>query len=247
MPSDQDAFYDAQLRVSSGKGSKDALFNRREQIKAFFKQAFTADVLIITYGLIEAWYDCETDLYLNEMPAPRFALRNPDRFKFKALTVTDCKAVIEDIVALVRRHSKPEQKLLFTVSPVPMGRTFTTDDVIVANTTSKTTLRVAVLEVITEKDGIDYFPSFEGAMNSQPDLVWQSDRLHVSDFIVGQLINTFLVRYGLSPSTADEDLDTTLSTDDSLISQFNRDVDRYKSQIIMLQNKLRKAGIKSDT
>ncbi len=80
-------------------------------------------------------------------------------------------------------------------------------------------------------------------MNSHPELVWQSDRLHVSDFIVGHLINTFLKRYGLTPTTEDEDANVSMSGEEKLIRELNREVDRYKNQNIGLQSKLRDAGI----
>lgn len=66
-------FYDAHLRRSSGESDKASLGERREEIKHYFRQAFEADLVIITLGLTEAWYDHETRHYLNEPPTDPYA------------------------------------------------------------------------------------------------------------------------------------------------------------------------------
>ncbi|TKW68798.1 MAG: hypothetical protein DI616_02055 [Paracoccus denitrificans] len=243
LPGSDGLFYDSQLRTNSGDASKDELMARREEIREFFAQAFTADVLILTLGLIESWYDNETGLYLTEVPNGRLLARTKERFSFKTLSVADTVSILNEIHALLKRHSKPGQKVLITVSPVPIGRTFTTDDIIVANTTSKSTLRTAALEFISSVEGVDYFPSYEAAMHSHPDLAWQSDRLHVSDFLVGEIIRTFLTRYGFDVDQPAETSETAPEVSDNadLVARLNADVSRYKQQLITMEAKLKRA------
>jgi hypothetical protein len=242
LPDGSGQYYDAQLRVKSGNGTADELMSRREQLAGYFRQSFEADVFILTLGLIESWYDNETNLFLTEPPAPRLILNNPDRFSFKCLSTTDVKYALSEIHRILKNHSKKGQKVVMTVSPVPIGRTFTKDDIIVANMTSKSTLRTALLEFLTNKSDIDYFPSYEAVMYSHPDLSWQSDRLHVSDFIVGKVIRVFLERYGIKEGEPQE-TKLTETPEQKLIRQLNLELNRYKNRLVKEEsNNMRRAN-----
>ena len=242
LPTTEGLYYDAQLRTNSGEASLEDMIARRVEIRTAFAQAFQADVIILTLGLIEVWYDTKTDLYLNEMPPPRVIMNDPDRFTFGCLSIDDCRAALRDMHALLKRHSKPGQNIVITVSPVALGRTFSQHDVIIANTTSKCTLRVAAVEFAEEHEGVDYFPSYEAVTLSAPSLAWQDDRLHASDFIVGRIINTFLHRYGLiDDAAAAGDIPAEMTAEEGLIMRLRRDVDKYKSQLIQMEKKLGQA------
>lgn len=233
LPLSADMWYDPHLRLNSGQGSKADLMARRAQIAAYFTQAFRADIVIITLGLIETWVDLETGLSLNVLPDPKVLARNPDRFGFRCLTVEEVSATLEKIRAIFAAHGKPGQKIVLTVSPVALGRTFTQDDIIIANTTSKSVLRVAGHRFASENEGIDYYPSYEAVLHSDPVLAWQDDRLHASDFIVGHIIRTFLIRYGIAP---DNPVDAALPEADPttrIIADLRRDVDRYKNRTLV--------------
>jgi len=62
---------------------------------------------------------------------------------------------------------------------------------------SKSTLRSAIGEFVTETENVDYFPSYEAAMLSDPNIVWMGDRRNVTDFIVAKIVSEFINRYGL--------------------------------------------------
>ncbi|MGB2203387.1 MAG: GSCFA domain-containing protein, partial [Pseudooceanicola atlanticus] len=249
-----DQLYDPYLSPKAERGDVATLMARRDQIRAYFAQAFEADIVVLTLGLIETWIDRETGLTLNDAPLPRLLARNPDRFAFRRLELEDCEAALEESLALLRAHGKAGQRVVITVSPVPLGRTFTGEDVIVANTLSKATLRVAAQRVIARHDGVDYFPSFEAVTMSDPELAWRGDRRHVGEFIVGRIIGTFLDRYGIAPKSASGDaaedpaLDDGQEADpkDALIGQLTRQVNRYKNGIILLQRDIRQMRAAED-
>ncbi|WP_435165140.1 GSCFA domain-containing protein [Falsirhodobacter sp. 1013] len=230
---EEDVWYDPHLRQNSGQGTRAQLMERRRQISDYFAQIFKADVVVITLGLIETWVDLQTNLTLNVLPDPKYLGRNKSRFAFHTLSVKDTMIALKRCVAILREFGKPNQRILLTVSPVSLGRTFTDDDIIVANTTSKTTLRVAAHRFASDTDGVDYFPSYEAVLHSDPALAWQEDRLHVSDFMVGRIIREFLVRYGVSPPAETEEVAADETT--ALLAELRREVDRYKNRLIALQ------------
>lgn len=245
LPAGNGMFYDPCLSTKAGRGTKAQLMARRDEISAYYAQAFEADVMILTLGLTECWFDRETGLALNEAPNPRLLKTEKRRFFFKCLSFERCEAALDEIWSIIRMHGKPGQKVILTVSPVPLGRTFTDDDVIVANAMSKSTLRVAAQRMVARARGLDYFPSYEAVLHSDPNLSWQRDRRHVSDVIVGHIIQTFLRRYGISPDAL-ADCESAWSsvaktTDyDALLAQMNQEVNRYKNMVIKLQSELRK-------
>ncbi len=264
LPVTKDIHYDPYLSGKAGNSTVEELLARREEIKRYFQQAFEADVVILTLGLVENWIDKDTGLSLNEAPAPKVLARNKERFAFETLSLEQCEQALAEIADILHAHGKAGQKVILTVSPVPLGRTFSDEDIIVANSTSKTTLRVAAKRFVEQHDGIDYFPSYEAVTLSDPALCWQADRRHVSDVIVGYVIQTFLERYGVSQAS-EPDLESALAaleTDESfqrwqadndsqndLLARLNQEVNKYKNMSIRLQSELRaaRAALETDT
>ncbi|WP_226783043.1 GSCFA domain-containing protein [Oceaniglobus trochenteri] len=248
-------FMDPYLSGKAAQGPKSEMLARRAEIGRYFAQAFQADVVVLTLGLIESWVDLKTGLSLNEAPPPRLLARGGDRFAFEVLSQEACEAALEEICAIFKSHGKPGQKMIVTVSPVPLGRTFTQDDIIVANVTSKATLRVVAHRVAERTEGMDYFPSYEAVLHSDQNLSWQRDRRHVSDVVVGHIIQTFLRRYGVSDAPLPdlgEAIDRMKSdpsfqkwaaeADDTeaLLARLNAEVNKYKNMSIKLQKELKK-------
>src|SRR5680860_53701 len=87
-------------------------------------QVTEADVVIMTLGYVEAWYDKELGLYLNIAPPPQLCAKFPDRFEFRVLGFEDVRLALEDIYALLKKHRSKPLKMLLTVSPVPLVSTF---------------------------------------------------------------------------------------------------------------------------
>ena len=73
------------------------------------------DVLILTLGLSEVWYDASpVEPFWRAIPRHLF---NPDRDACRVLTVAETVASLEEIEAIRATHL-PDMKLLFTVSPI---------------------------------------------------------------------------------------------------------------------------------
>jgi hypothetical protein len=124
----------------------------------------SAGVLVLTFGLIEAWYDRLTNLYTNETPAFGEVAKSRERFVLHRTTHAQNLAAMLALVRLVRT-ANPGVRVIASVSPVPLKATFTDPDVLVANGAGTGTLLSALHEAIAllraEGAAIDYFPSYE--------------------------------------------------------------------------------------
>lgn len=193
-------YCDLSLRSQARQGPLALMQSRRERLQAYFARIFAADLVVVTLGLTEAWRDRETGLVLAEAPSPRLLQQYPQRFTFEVLSYETCLTALQSLRALLQGHGKPGARILVTVSPVALQRTFSGQDVIVANMMSKSTLRAVAGAWAAATEGVDYFPSYEAAMLSDPNLVWLGDRRNVSDFIVARIVGEFARRYGLKPA-----------------------------------------------
>jgi len=174
----EDRYWDGQLHTTESVPLARAL-KRRQKVRALYADAIRdSAVVIVTLGLIEAWWDEERQLYLNDTVPKPLVDRYPGRFFFEILS-------IEKVIAAVRRlierlHAmNPAQKVLLTVSPVPFVRSFAGKDAVVANSYSKSALRVAAEIVTREHDWVDYYPSYESVTSSDRSLAWEDDLVHV--------------------------------------------------------------------
>jgi hypothetical protein len=163
---------------------------RRAEIKAVYDHLANADLVIITLGFIEAWYDTETGLYLNRAPPIAFGRKSPARFVFKQLDVFDSMVLLEEAIAAL---SKAGIKTIVTLSPVPIATTMTTKDCIVANEFSKAVLRVCS-ERLCRHDLVDYFPSYE-IVRSRGLSGYIDDQVHVKDALVREIVQYMISLY----------------------------------------------------
>lgn len=171
--------------------AKEAALERRRKIDAYVRQAKGADVIILTFGLCELWWDSWEKVYLNVPPNGRMVKRSPERFRFRLPSCIEVLEALRELRELLVKHCKPGVQILCTVSPVTLSDTFTDKDVVVANCFSKSLNRVAVEQWSRENDDVTYFPSYEIALNSDPSVAWQEDRRHPSKELVAHIVNTF--------------------------------------------------------
>lgn len=166
----------------------------RDAIEATTISIRTADATFITLGLTESWLDTKTGVYLNGSLPARDMRRHPNRFRFVNPSYAELRLEMHRIIETIKRYGKPDAKIIVTVSPVPLDKTFSGQDVIVANSYSKSVLR-AVAEDVRFLDGVDYFPSYEMAMFSPRDSTWQDDQRHVSQAAIEAITGRFVALY----------------------------------------------------
>lgn len=175
----------------SAKGQLDTTRAVRKTVRKISE----ADVIFITLGLTETWWDVKTNTPLNDAPVDwRFAKRT-GRFEFRNTGFVDSYASVERLLDLIRANSTRDPKIILTVSPVPLLRTFTDQDIIVANSYSKSTLRSVAKEIASEYADVDYFPSYEMVTCSPRHLAWRHDQRHVELPMVWSVTRRFQEYY----------------------------------------------------
>jgi hypothetical protein len=185
-------FIDLFLHVHSKPVSKERLIERRREISMIYDELKSSSVLVITLGLIEAWYDQALGCYLNKAPSKLFVRANPGRFVVRRLDFEDVYAGIRSAISLVNLHAK--MNILLTVSPVPMEATFSGNSALSANNYSKAVLRAAAQILSEEFDNVDYFPSYEIAI-SRGTGSFAQDNVHVSGETVDVIMSCMCENY----------------------------------------------------
>lgn len=179
--------------------SRQRAHERRRHIFEIFANAFDADCVVITLGLVECWVDRTTGRAIQEAPHALALRRAKDRFALKILSYPEVLAASERMVRLLIEHGRPDVKILMTVSPVPLQATFSGTDVVMANCYSKSTLR-AVAQVLHETfEQVDYFPSYEMVTLSRAPRVWKPDLVHVEPEFVARVVDVFARAYVQAP------------------------------------------------
>lgn len=171
-----------------------AIERRRYLQQDYFSRLKDASVIVLTLGLNEVWFDRATDRHLNAPPSYFATRREPDRYE---LHITDVEENVRELTAtydLIKKISR-DVRMIVTVSPVPMSQTFSGQDVLIANSYSKSTLRAAAHVFCSMYSDVDYFPSYDIISTSPRKSVYAADCLHVSDSVVGRMMRTFLALY----------------------------------------------------
>lgn len=167
-------------------------------VTSAFRNISKCNIIIITLGLVEAWLDNQTNLYVNDTPHPDIVKKYPGRFSFELLDYFTNISNLESIYSILCKYCPNDLKIFVTVSPVPLSATFTLQrDVLVANTLSKSVLRVVAEEwAWRHPEKVYYFPSYEMVMNSRRELVWEDDQVHVKSEFANHIVDYFWDLYG---------------------------------------------------
>jgi GSCFA family len=179
---------------------------RRALMQTVTKRIRNCRAVIVTLGLAEVWRDVQTDVFVNCTPlavaytlkpsaAPSLFTPEPDRYEFHLTNFAENWANLEAIYALLSRYGHPDFHIVVTVSPVPLMNTFSTMDIVVANTWAKSLLRAVAEEWAAAHANVDYFPSYEIVQNSDRAAVWEPDLRHVRGAGVQHIMELFLQNY----------------------------------------------------
>jgi len=191
----KDQFSDYQMHVR-GAVSGERAIQRRLEVRELYRSGLAQSrVVVITLGMAEAWFDRETGIYLNDAPSPKMTKLYAERFEFRVVGYNDLFECVRDTIALLRSARGSDLRVVLTVSPVPLQRTFSGSDVITANTYSKSVLRAVAGAITAMHDFVDYFPSFEAVIFSEFKSTWKDDQVHVTLPTVRRVVSNMIEAY----------------------------------------------------
>jgi hypothetical protein len=194
---DGEGYRDLQLANQPAPVALERARERRFDVLEYFARLRDASVVIITLGLVEVWYDRVTSLYLNSAPTYEMVHRFPGRFTVHVSDYGENRERLADVCDILAREGRPGVRIVVTVSPVPLHRTFTEADVLSANAYSKATLRAVAGDVVRSRPNVEYFPAYELVTVSDRSFAYVDDQLHVSFPMANAVASSFLKSFGV--------------------------------------------------
>ena len=154
---------------------------------ALRRALMACEVFVLTLGPTEAWKFAHSGDFTSIAPWKV----EPGLVRHHNLTVEEHVEELERLLDCYRRH-RPGIKLIVTVSPVPLDKTYSQrHHVVEANALSKAKLRLAAEEFVSRHPGeAYYFPSYEIVMHGTRN-PWEEDRRHVSAEAVERVMTMF--------------------------------------------------------
>jgi hypothetical protein len=184
---------DCLLATGSRPTSTARAMERRQEIADLYNDGLAkADLVVITLGLVEAWFDTECGLYLNEAPPRKLLDAHNDRFEFHQLDVESCSAMLFEM--LERLIEGGRRNVILTVSPVPLQATFAGGDAVTRNAYSKAVLRVVAEQATQAFEQVDYYPSYETITTSGM-YSYGEDLVHVRPLVVEKVVSNMVEHY----------------------------------------------------
>lgn len=152
-----------------------------------------AELVILTVGVAPALFARDTGEYV--LMPERSGAAVEWRMTGVEQNRKNLLAIVEHIRAL-----NPEAPIVMTVSPVPLYGTTFMPSAVIADCTSKSTLRVAVHEVMSSGvDGLFYWPSFEivrWVCGHSDRANWgDPDSRHIDQGVLDKIMRLFIERY----------------------------------------------------
>ncbi len=182
-------FFDPLREYSVGRfDSKEAALLDIKKHRKFSRNVFKkSDLLIITIGQNEFWYDSEINLAWGISP-PLSVRKNQERFKPIEYTFNQNRNDLNKIIKKLKEFN-PRLKIIFTVSPVAEYATFLNHNIVSQAFAGKCILRAVLHEIVPKNEDVFYFPSFEYVLTDNPNS-FVADNMHVKRFKVSQILKS---------------------------------------------------------
>ena len=173
------------------KTEKELLENIKNHRKISNEILKEVDVLFITLGQTEVWYDNQKKFFWGNTPSYDILKKNKnDRHTSKELSFEENYFFLKESINLLKKINS-KIKIIITLSPVPAKATFKKSNIIIKSFSGKALLKCVIDKILNEyKNEILYFPSFE--MVICDNLVnFQEDNRHVSQSKIDEIFSNF--------------------------------------------------------
>ena len=177
------------LHKNGFKNEQDLISSNNQYVQNIHQTILKADVIIITLGLTECFVSGSGLVYHSDHTSLIKKRRDPHT-NFKSLSVEEIELDIQKMINIIKEINQ-QIKIIFTLSPVPLIRTFSDFDAITGNNISKFSQYISLSEIVRQNsENVWYFPSFE--------FVWQfgkeafmADNRHIRE----NLINSIMIEF----------------------------------------------------
>lgn len=211
------------------------LEEHREAVQYAFTQA---EVVIITVGQGEIWYDRRDESVFPVLPP--IEVYQPDIHHFRCSTYQENLDNLRRCYELLRAHNSSAH-IIVTTSPVPLKLTFSQENSVIANCAMKSMLRAVVDEFVRESDErVIYFPAYEVVTQVVSDPFTEDGR-HVRRETVNEIMGLFESMYMQSDAEEvkhQEGDDTATLTDWLGVAEELRSSQEWGQLIQLLESKL---------
>jgi GSCFA family len=195
VPLTKTTWYDPHTNPTLEFAGLEETLERRALMQAVTKRIRNCRAVVLTLGLAEVWRDVKANVFVNRTPIPSLFKTDPDRYEFQLSSFGENWANLEAIHALLSQYGHPDVHIIVTVSPVPLMNTFSTMDIVIANTWAKSLLRAVAQEWAAAHSNVDYFASYEIVQNSDRAAAWETDLRHVTGAAVQHIMDLFVRNY----------------------------------------------------
>jgi hypothetical protein len=177
---------------------EEVLVHRKFHLSRVRKLFSELDVFIFTMGLTEQWCDFN-NIFYPLCPGVSGGIFDSKIYKFINLSYTDIYGEMREFIEILKSINK-NCKILLTVSPVPLVATASGQHVLSATIYSKSILRTVAGKLYEEFEFVDYFPSYEIAINPwlQNDY-WEDNMRGVKRELVNKILTQFFDQHPPSP------------------------------------------------
>ena len=198
------------------------------------EQMNLADTIIITLGGIETWKNLKSNKTCLTIPYPElFNDLKKDLFNFEILTFEDVKKSIINQIYIINKYL-PNRNIIFTVSPNMMNFTCSDKDITYSTSQSKSILRSAIGEIVSNKDfdNIYYFHSYELVLYSPLRNDYLNKKGHANELAINHVMKNFLYFFShksLNNSISYESLDKNASINNNFYTKL-----KFKNYVVSI-------------
>ena len=153
-----------------------------------------ATAFVFTFGMTEVFVDRKSGKFVGQKPAYGGGGGLIETSLHQS-TFEENLDNVRAIIRLIRERKQHEVPIIMSVSPVPLSRTFGSDDVVVASCEGKSILRAVLSQIKREFPETRYFPSYE-FVNALGPPAYKDDQRHVANEIIGDIMTGFFACYG---------------------------------------------------
>ena len=183
------AYQDPYRRATFGRTPEDLREAVAHSDAAIDRGIREADVFFMTMGMAEVFRNKQSGKIACQKPGYAKG-GGEEQTEFHMSSYEENYANLKRIVEIIRQV-RPSARIVMTVSPVALARTFGDQDIVSANSEGKSILRAAVGAIAREFDAVTYFPSYELVMANSPFSFREDDGRHVASWIVSKIVKTF--------------------------------------------------------